>query len=170
MHVCLRDLVRLVGVLEKQRAAEAAREARLQQREREERIRALKSNDLAAYEKLLQQCKSTRLRTLLLQTDEWERRLRETVDSTRAAARLLEQQQGSIHLTARKQKALATACIEPGAATSTDSNMVEQSTSSSSSSQDLAARALSQADESVHKHCANALIARGLTDELRVVY
>jgi SNF2 family DNA or RNA helicase len=90
---CLRDAMRCVRELEKKRALQRAKTNKALQREREQRLAALKNNDMAAYTALLANCKTARLRTLLEQTAQWERKLADMIETKRSAGQRDERQQ-----------------------------------------------------------------------------
>ena len=95
--------------LQRKRQLEEARQARAQIREAEQRLAALKSNNLPEYLKLIKDCKSQRIQLLLDQTTKWEAKLRLMMKEARSKGRKQEQ----IELMKRqlKEEAIATTTV-----------------------------------------------------------
>jgi len=84
---CMRDVAKLGQAMERKRAVELARQARAEQREREQRLVALKNNDIEAYKTLLKDVKNVRLQTLLGETARWEAKLKAMIAGKRRTGR-----------------------------------------------------------------------------------
>ena len=129
---CIKDAMHIAHKRERTRQNEELKKAKLVAKDREQRLAALKSNDIAAYSAMLKDCKSQRLQTLLEQTAKWEAKLKSMIHEKRRAGKreerlekLMESQKAAAKAKAEAEAKAAEAAMGDGtevaaAATATD--------------------------------------------------
>lgn len=105
---CIKDALHIAHKRERSRQSEELKKQRAVQKDREQRLAALKSNDIVAYSAMLKDCKSARLQTLLEQTAKWEAKLKSMIHEKRRAGR----REDKLEKLMETQKAAAKAAAE----------------------------------------------------------
>lgn len=149
---CIKDALHIAHKRERTRQNEELKKAKLVQKDREQRLAALKSNDIVAYSAMLKDCKSQRLQTLLEQTAKWEAKLKSMIHEKRRAGRreaklerLMESQKAAAKAAAEAEAKAAEAATGDGTEVAAAASPTESAVESAAAASDAASSAAASA-------------------------